>query len=169
MRKIAKTMLVIVGVVVVVFELVDTAVHQWAWRSRSPRSLRFIKLYNKYVINPAMLRFSGRHGISAIVHHTGRRSGTPYATPVVAHRSDQDVIIPLPYGSDVDWLHNLLASGEAVVDLDGDHLRVDEPQVVDIDDVVDLFPTSMVRTVRFNGAHEAARLHVSGAAPPTSG
>jgi deazaflavin-dependent oxidoreductase (nitroreductase family) len=167
MRKIAKTLLVILGVVVV-FEVVDTALHLWAWRGRSPRSLRLVKRYNKHTINPVMLRFSGRSGFSAVVHHAGRRSGNRYATPVTAHRSDQDVIIPLPYGTDVDWLRNLQATGEAVVDLAGHSLEVGKPTVVDIDEVVGLLPASMVRTVRFNGAREAARLHVLGPAAPAS-
>ncbi|MDH5372499.1 MAG: hypothetical protein OEX97_06110 [Acidimicrobiia bacterium] len=160
MRKIAKALLVILGVVLVVW-VAETAFTVWAWRSRSPRALRLARHSKKYLINPLMLPFSGRSGLSAIVHHVGRRSGTAYATPVIAHRSHQDVIIPLPYGTEVDWLRNLLAAGEAVVDLEGRSLRVDEPAVADIDDVIGLLPSPMVRTVRFNGARDAVRLHVS--------
>lgn len=167
MRKIAKTLLVILGVVVVA-EIVETALMVWAWRCRNPRALRLIKRFNKYVSNPVMLRFSGRSGVSAIVHHVGRRSGTPYATPVIAHQSHQDVIIPLPYGTEVDWLRNVLAAGQAVVDLEGRSLRVEEPAVVDIDDVIGLLPSPMVRTVRFNGARDAVRMRVSGTATSAS-
>lgn len=160
MRKIAKTLLVILGVVLVVW-VVETAFTVWAWRSRNPRALRLAKRSKKSVINPLMLRFSGRSGFSAIVHHVGRRSGKPYATPVIAHQSRQDVIIPLPYGTDVDWLRNLLVAEQAVVDLKGRSLTVNEPAVVDIDDVIGLLPAPMVRTIRFNGAREAVRMHVS--------
>lgn len=160
MRKIAKTLLVILGVVVVV-EVAETALRLWAWRSRNPGTLRLIKRFNKYVENPLQLRFAGRSGLSATVHHLGRRSGRPYATPVIAHQSHQDVIIPLPYGTDVDWLRNLLAAGRAVVDLKGRSLTVDEPAVVDIDDVLGILPAPMVRTVRLNGARDAVRLRVS--------
>ncbi len=83
---------------------------------------------------------------------------------MIARQSHQDVIIPLPYGTDVDWLRNLLAAGQGVIDLEGRSLQVDEPAVVDIDDVMGLLPTPMVLTVRLNGAREAARLHVSGPA-----
>ena len=164
MRKIAKTLVLILGVVVVI-EVVDTALSQWAWRSRNPRALHLKKLLNKYALNPVMLRFSGRYGFSAVVRHEGRRSGTRYATPVIAHQSHQDVIVPLPYGTDVDWLNNLLATGRAVVDVEGRSLKVDQPIVVDIADVIHLLPAPMVRTVRFNGAREAVRLHVSEPAP----
>jgi deazaflavin-dependent oxidoreductase (nitroreductase family) len=167
MRMIAKALLVILGVVVVVWA-VETALTVWAWRSRNPRALSLIKRFNKYVINPLMLRVSGRSSLSAIVHHVGRRSGTPYVTPVIAHQTHQDVIIPLPYGTDVDWLRNLLAAGQAVVDLGGSSLRVDKPAVVDIDDVVGLLPAPMVRTVRLNGAREALRLRVSESKPASA-
>lgn len=160
MRRLAKTVLVVLGGAVVVW-VVETALTVWAWRSRSPRALGFIKRCNKYSINPLMLRFSGKSGMSAIVHHVGRRSGTPYATPVIAHQTHQGVIIPLPYGVEVDWLRNLLAAEQAVVDLDGRSLRVGKPAIVDIDDVIGLLPAAMVRIVSFNGAGEAVRLPVS--------
>ena len=165
MRKIAKTVLVLLGVVMVAW-LVETALLAWAWRSRNPRALDLIKHFNKYVLNPVMLRFSGRSGQTAVVRHVGRRSGTSYATPVIAHRSGQDVIIPLPYGTDVDWLRNLLAADQGVVDFEGQSFRVDEPTVVDIDNVIGLLPAPMARVVGFNGARDAVRLRVSETAPP---
>ena len=160
MRKVTKTLMLIVGVGVIVWA-VETALTVWAWRSRNPRALDLIKHFNKYVLNPVMLRFSGQSGPSAIVHHVGRRSGTPYASPVMAHQAHDDVIIPLPYGADVDWFRNLRAAGQAVVVLEGRSLAVDKPAAVDIDDVIGLLPAPMARTVRLNGAREAARLHVS--------
>ena len=164
MRKIAKTLLVTLGVVVVI-EIAIDALRIWSWRSRNPRALHLVKRFNKFVENPIRVRFGGRSGPSAVVHHVGRRSGKPYATPVIAHQSQQDVIIPLPYGTDVDWLRNLLAAGQAVVDLEGRSLQVDGPVIVDIDDVVDLLPASMVFAVRVNGAREALRLRVSEPTP----
>jgi deazaflavin-dependent oxidoreductase (nitroreductase family) len=163
MGKIAKTLLVMLGVVVVV-EVADTALHMWAWRTRNLRALQFVKRYNKFLVNRVYLRFSGRLGQVGVIHHVGRRSGTPYTTPVMAHESHQDVIVPLSYGTDVDWLRNLQAAGHGCVDLQGRSLQVDEPAVVDIEDVVGLLPESMVRTIRLNGARQAARLHVSGSA-----
>lgn len=167
MRKISKALLVTLGVVVV-FEAVDAALTVWAWRSRSPRALRIAKRLKKYVANPVMLRFSGHSGLSAIVHHVGRRSGMPYATPVIACQVGEDVVIPLPYGTDVDWLRNLQAAGRAIVDLEGRSLSVTEPAVLDLDAVVDGLPSSMVRIVRLNGARQAVRTRVSGGADPAA-
>jgi deazaflavin-dependent oxidoreductase (nitroreductase family) len=164
MRKIAKTLMVVSAVVVVVW-LVESVLAVWAWRSRNHRALHLVKRFNKYVENPIQVRFGGRSGPSAVVHHVGRRSGKPYATPVIAHLSQQDVVIPLPYGTDVDWLRNLLAAGRGVVDLERRSLQVDGPVIVDIDDVVDRLPASMVFAVRVNGAREALQLRVSEPTP----
>ena len=49
MRKIAKRLLLIVGVVVVI-EMVDTALSLWAWRTRNPRALHLKKRFNKYYV-----------------------------------------------------------------------------------------------------------------------
>lgn len=164
MRRLAKTLLVTLGVVVVIKIAID-ALRIWSWRSRNPRALHLVKRFNKHVENPIRVRFAGRSGLTAIVHHVGRRSEKPYVTPVIAYQSQQDVIIPLPYGTDVDWLRNLRAAGQAVVNLEGRSLQVNGPVVVDIDDVVDLLPASMVFAVRTNGAREALRLRVSDPTP----
>ena len=160
MQKIAKTLLLVLGVIVVI-QAVQTALMTLALRNRNPRALHLVKGYNKYILNPVILRFSGRSGFSAIVHHVGRRSGKPYATPVIAHHFDRDVVIPLPYGTDIDWLRNLLDTGEGVVDVDGRNLNVDEPAVVDMDEVVELLPASIVRITQMNGTRQAVRLRVS--------
>ena len=167
MRKIAKTLLVILGVALVA-EVAETALMVWAFRSRNPRALRLIRSFNKYVRNPVTLRFSGGSGLSATVHHVGRRSGTSYATPVIAHRSHEDVVIPLPYGTEVDWLRNVQAAGQAIVDLDGRTFRGDQPMVEGMDDVVALLPNSMVRITHLHGTRYAMRLRVAEAAAPAS-
>ena len=46
-----------------------------------------VRMFNKYLLNPAMLNLAGRrHWYAAVIRHTGRRSGKSYATPVVADR-----------------------------------------------------------------------------------
>jgi hypothetical protein len=39
------------------------------------------------------------------------RSGKDYATPVVADHVGDGIILPLPYGTGVDWLSSVLAAG----------------------------------------------------------
>lgn len=52
-----------------------------------------------------------------VVHHVGRRSGTPYAVPValVPVRADDLFLIGLPWGPRTNWARNVLAAGDATV------------------------------------------------------
>ena len=162
MRRLIKVLAVVVGVVVVE-EIVETVLMIWAFRSGNPRAIRWLTWYHKHLINPVMVRFfSGRSTHAALLHHVGRRSGKAYVTPVTAHRSEDTIIIPLPYGTETDWLHNLQSAGEGVVKLEGRSVTVDQPQVVPVDLVMPLLPSFVARIVQLHDTKLALRLHVTG-------
>ena len=91
-----------------------------------------VRTFNKYLLNPAMLLVAGRKWwYAGVIRHTGRRTGTSYATPVVVNPVAGDgFLIPLPYGTGVDWLRNVLAAGTASVTVDGQSYQVREPEVI---------------------------------------
>ena len=91
-----------------------------------------VRVFNKHVLNPLMLNLAGRkHWYAAVIRHTGRRSGKSYATPVVADRVADGFILPLPYGTGVDWLRNVLAAGRATVTVGGETFDVTGPEIID--------------------------------------
>jgi deazaflavin-dependent oxidoreductase (nitroreductase family) len=91
-----------------------------------------VRALNKRVLNPAMMRLAGRrHWYAAVIRHVGRRSGKSYATPVVAERIEGGFLVPLPYGTGVDWLRNVLATGRATVVAGGRTYEVVAPEVLD--------------------------------------
>jgi deazaflavin-dependent oxidoreductase (nitroreductase family) len=164
MRRLVKVLTVIVGIIVIE-QILEAALMQWAFKSRNPRVVGWLTSYHKHVTNPVMVRFfSGRSAHSALLHHVGRRSGSAYVTPLTAHRSEETIIVPLPYGTETDWLRNLQAAGQGVVELEGRGFRVDEPVVVPIDEVVPLLPPFLVRIVHWHETENALRLHVAGSA-----
>lgn len=90
-----------------------------------------VRTFNKYVLNPAMRQVAGRrHWYAGLIHHTGRRTGKTYATPVVIERFADGVVIPLPYGADVDWLRNAIAAGHVTVTMHGETFGVIDPHIV---------------------------------------
>lgn len=92
-----------------------------------------VRAFNKHVLNPAMLHLAGRkHWYASVVRHTGRTSGKSYATPVVAEKVDGKFLVPLPYGTRVDWLRNVLAAGRAAVTSEGETYEVKEPEIIDL-------------------------------------
>jgi deazaflavin-dependent oxidoreductase (nitroreductase family) len=64
---------------------------------------------NRWALNPLMRTFAGRIPPLAIVIHHGRRSGRRYETPVLAFPRGASVTFALTYGTDVDWLKNVMA------------------------------------------------------------
>jgi deazaflavin-dependent oxidoreductase (nitroreductase family) len=104
-----------------------------ALRVGGPATRDAVRHLNKWVLNPLMLTVAGRrHWYAAVLNHTGRRSGRPHATPVVAVPLGDGYIIPLPYGERVDWLRNLQAGGPASVTLHGVTQEVRDPVVLDL-------------------------------------
>src|SRR5512140_3731570 len=90
-----------------------------------------LRKFNKHVLNPVMRLVAGRrHWYAAALHHTGRRSGRPYTTPVVAEAVPGGFVIPLPYGADVDWLRNIRSGGPSTITVYGSEYRVGDPRVI---------------------------------------
>lgn len=161
MRRLLKVLAVMVGIIVIE-EIVETVLTIWAFKSRNPRVVGWLTNYHKHVSNPVMVRFfSGRSAHAALLHHVGRQSGKTYLTPLTAHRSEDTIIIPLPYGTETDWLRNLQVARQGVVELDNRSFTVEEPQVVPIDQVMPLLPPFLVRIVRLHDTKDALRLHVA--------
>ncbi|MDF2704265.1 MAG: hypothetical protein K0S10_3211, partial [Rubrobacteraceae bacterium] len=119
-----------------------------------------IRLLNKRLLNPAMVKLAGRrHWYAAVIRHRGRRSGREYATPVVAEPVAGDAfIIPLPYGEDVDWLKNLLAAGRATIEWKGKTHEVVQPEVIDEETAFPLLDERHRRTWRRFGIERFLRV-----------
>ncbi|ORA79856.1 nitroreductase [Mycobacterium malmoense] len=93
--------------------------------------MRVVRTSNKYLLNPLMGLLAGRkNSYAAAIRHTGRKSGKQYSTPVGAERTQDGFIIPLGYGTQVDWLQNVLAAGQATVSAKGETHDVTEPELI---------------------------------------
>jgi deazaflavin-dependent oxidoreductase (nitroreductase family) len=67
----------------------------------------------------------------AILRHTGRTSGTAYATPIVALRTADGFIIPLPFGDATQWAKNLFAAGRGSIRSAGREHEIGDPRLVE--------------------------------------
>ena len=81
---------------------------------------------------PIANRFAGRRWFPlwVILRHTGRTSGTLYATTVVSIRTPDGFMIPLPFGSATQWARNLFAAGGGSLRSHGREYRIIEPRIV---------------------------------------
>lgn len=106
-----------------------------------------IRNSNKYLLNPVMMRLAGkRYWYASVIEHTGRRSGKTYSTPVVADRVGDRLMIPLPYGTQVDWVRNVITAGSADVVSKGRTYHVVAPELIDSTQALPELPADRRRT-----------------------
>jgi deazaflavin-dependent oxidoreductase (nitroreductase family) len=128
-------------------------------RARSPRVLNAVRRVNRAIFNPLQMRSAGTPGAYAsVIRHTGRTSGRPYGTPVGAVATDDGFVIVLVYGSDTDWLKNVLASGSATIVNEGRTYRVDQPEVIPMEAAALYLPAKDQRNHRFFGVDQCLRV-----------
>ena len=121
-----------------------------------------VRSFNKHMLNPAMLHLAGRkHWYASVIRHTGRTSGKRYATPVVAEKVEGGYVIPLPYGTRVDWLSNVVAAGRATITSGGETYEVVDPGVVDLTQVASRLSPRRLREFERFGIKKAVTLKLA--------
>lgn len=83
---------------------------------------------NRLVTNRITRPFASRLPGFAVLHHTGRVTGSSYATPLNAWRQESEVVVALTYGEEVDWLANARATPPSTMVMRGVSLRVGQPR-----------------------------------------
>lgn len=100
--------------------------------------------FNRWLPNRIVRTFAGRRlSPVAIVVHRGRRSGRHYRTPVLAFRVDDGYVIALFYGTDRDWVRNVLAAGSCSLKRGGRRVELTDPRMLDAGDDKALVPAPM--------------------------
>ena len=124
-------------------------------RTKHPRALAVVRQFNRRFNNPRMLRHAGEAGSRlAVVRHVGRRSGTPYATPIGVLPMGEDFLAIMSYGTDTDWLRNVRAAGSAELVSDGRTYQVAAGQIVGRDEALPYVPEGQLPFVRLFGVND---------------
>jgi deazaflavin-dependent oxidoreductase (nitroreductase family) len=85
----------------------------------------FNRRVTNHITRPAAARLPG----FAVVVHTGRRSGRRYRTPVNAFRTADGYVIALTYGTESDWVRNVVAAGGCELDTRGRRVHLTAPEL----------------------------------------
>ena len=129
-------------------------------RTRSPLVLRPIVWVSKRFMNPVQMRTAGQPGAYAsIIRAPGRVTGKVHDTPVGVVAVDDTFLITTPYGTDAQWLRNVLAAGEAILVTEGRTYRVDRPEMIPMRDVIRHFSATDQRLSRLLDMQDCLRLH----------
>lgn len=89
---------------------------------------RLERLQIKY-INPLLRPFSKRMPGLGVIKHRGRTSGRDYETIITPYRKGQVLAVGLAHGK-TNWVKNVLASGEADIQIGKKNLHLVNPRVL---------------------------------------
>ena len=90
----------------------------------------------------------------AVVVHRGRTSGREYRTPIWAFHREGRFVVALTYGSDTDWVRNVLAAGGCSLIRLGTERALDHPRLVGARSGRGLVPALVTVPLRAFGVHE---------------
>ena len=85
---------------------------------------------NRVVTNRITGLFAGHVPGFGVIVHQGRRSGRQYRTPVNVFAAPGGYLIALTYGTDSDWVRNVLAGNGCVLEVRGRRVRLVDPRIV---------------------------------------
>jgi deazaflavin-dependent oxidoreductase (nitroreductase family) len=93
------------------------------------RMWRFRGAVARY-INPITRPVASKLPTFGILTHRGRKSGLTYRTPINVFRRGDDYFFFLTYGSDVQWVKNVLAAGSCSIETRGRVVELVEPELI---------------------------------------
>src|ERR1035438_5942892 len=91
---------------------------------------RWLAKINIAFTNRITSLFAGWFPGFGILTHVGRKSGKVYRTPVNVFRAPDGFVIALTYGSQSEWVKNVLAAGGCELQNRGKKYQLSAPKVV---------------------------------------
>jgi deazaflavin-dependent oxidoreductase (nitroreductase family) len=91
--------------------------------------MSFLRPFTTHVFNPVARLFAGWLPGFAILTYRGRKSGRTYRTPINVFRHGDEYVFALTYGSDVQWVKNVIAAGGCEIRVRGRDVRLVDPEV----------------------------------------
>ena len=125
--------------------------------------LAVIRPFTTHVFNPISRRFARWLPWFGILDYPGRKSGKAYRTPLNVFRHGDEWVFALTYGSDVQWVKNVLAAGEATLEKRRRRIRLVDPVLI-VDAERQLMPFPVRQVLGLMRVSEFLRMRP---APPT--
>jgi deazaflavin-dependent oxidoreductase (nitroreductase family) len=121
---------------------------------------RWLAAFNLAVTNRITSRFAGWLPGFGIITHVGRKSGKVYRTPVNVFREPDGFIIALTYGTQSEWVKNVLAAGGCQLETRGRRYQLTAPTIVH-DPTRRRFPLPVRVILGLVGANDFMQLSVA--------
>jgi deazaflavin-dependent oxidoreductase (nitroreductase family) len=91
--------------------------------------MAFIRPFTTYLFNPISRLFVGWLPGFGVITYRGRKSGKTYNTPLNVFRRGDEYVVALTYGSDVQWVKNVIAAGGCELRRMGKRVKLTNPTV----------------------------------------
>ena len=114
------------------------------------------------LVNPLVLGIAGRRHmpVVGIIHHRGRKTGRPYATPLgIRPAAAGGFVMPLTFGEAAGWYRNIVAAGGCVITWRGADHTVANPVIIDRATALPAFPRYERLALRTIGINQFVWLH----------
>lgn len=121
--------------------------------------MTFLRPFTTRLFNPLSRNFAGWLPGFGILSYIGRKSGRQYRTPLNVFKRGESYVFALTYGSEVDWVRNVLAAGQADLRTRGRDFHLVEPELF-VDPTRHLMPLPVRIVLRLNDVEEFLRLRV---------
>ena len=119
--------------------------------------MTFLRPFTTRLFNPISRRVAGRLPLFGILSYVGRKIGRLYRTPLNVFKRGDGYAFALTYGSEVDWVKNVLAVGEADLRTLGRDVHLVEPELF-VDPTRRLMPLPVRVVLRLNNVNEFLRM-----------
>lgn len=126
--------------------------------------LSFLRPLTNRAVNPITRLVAGRLPGFGIVHCRGRVSGRAYRIPMNVFRDGDGWVFALTYGSEAQWVRNVLAAGGCILETRGRRISLDRPELV-VDPTRRLVPQPVRAFLGLLAVSEFLRLRPSNAGP----
>jgi deazaflavin-dependent oxidoreductase (nitroreductase family) len=113
-----------------------------------------------YLINPWTRLFAGSMPGFGLLTYRGRSTGRIYHLPINVFERGEHYIFVLTYGSDSQWMKNVLAAGGCEMRVRGRDVRLVEPELI-VDPPWELIPWPARFIERLAGVTEFLRMRAA--------
>jgi deazaflavin-dependent oxidoreductase (nitroreductase family) len=122
--------------------------------------MSFLRPFTTRLVNPMSRRFAGWLPGFGLLTYTGRKSGRRYRTPLNVFKRGNFYVFALTYGSEANWVRNVLAAGGSELRVRGRDVRLVEPELL-VDPAGRLVPLPVRLFVRLNRVTEYLRMRAA--------
>ena len=96
------------------------------------------------------------------MRHVGRTSGREYRNPVSAYPLGDGFVIPVLYGTQSQWVRNVMAAGQFTLRTKGRDFPLERPEIIPPAQAMPAFPTLLQRLMRSQGIQDFVWAHDAG-------